>query len=84
MEKAEELLLVAAVMMVVIMVMVMLGMMRGISQHASKNITAGSLRDVARISQKQTNKQIHAQRETNLKKRTLLVARTRGKFRRLD
>lgn len=61
-EEAEELLLVLAVLMVVMVVMVMLGMMTGISQHASKNITAGSLRDVARIPQKQTHKRIHTQR----------------------
>lgn len=42
----------ATVVMAVIVVTVMPGMMRGISQHASKNITAGSLWDVARITQK--------------------------------
>lgn len=51
-EEAEERLLVATVVMAVIVVMVMPGMMRGISQHASKNITACSLWDVARITQK--------------------------------
>lgn len=45
-EEGEELLVAVAVMVV------MLGMMRGISQHASRNITAGWQRDVARISQK--------------------------------
>lgn len=41
------------------MVMVMLGMMRGISQHASQSITVGAQQDAARISQKdnQTGRQ---------------------------
>lgn len=74
-EEGEELLVAAAA------AMVMLGMMRGISQHASTNITTRLAAGCgAHPSAKQASKQTNKQRNQTLP----AVMRSRGKLRRLD